>query len=55
MSYIENNRPTLDSNGDASSQYERFIYFTVALKPVMQSGRDAGQFIYKLPERDRDR
>ena len=55
LSYIENNRPTLDSNGKASSQYERFIYFTVALKPVMQSGSDAGQFIYKLPERDRDR
>ena len=54
LSYVENNRPTLDSNGNASSQYERFIFFTIALKPVMQSGAEAGQFIYKLPERDKD-
>ena len=54
LKYVENNRPTLDSNGKASSQYERFIYFTVALKPVMKSGAEAGQFIYKLPEKDKD-
>jgi len=54
LKYVENNRPTLDSNGRAASQYERFIYFTVALKPVMKSGSEAGQFIYKLPERDKD-
>ena len=54
MSYVENNRPILDANGNAASQYERYIYFTIALKPVMQSGDKAGQFIYKLPERDKD-
>jgi LPS-assembly protein len=50
LSYIENNRPTLDSTGNASSRYERFIYFTIALKPVMQSGDKSSGFIYKLPE-----
>ena len=49
MRYVENNRPTLDENGNASSRNDRFIYFTIALKPIIKSQNNSG-FVYKLPE-----
>ena len=52
LSYLENVRPILNSNGSADSEHESFILFTIALKPVMQSGAKSSQFVYKLPDRD---
>ncbi|WP_324172271.1 LPS-assembly protein LptD [Sulfurimonas sp.] len=48
LRYIENNRPILNDNG-SSSIYDRYIYFTVNLKPMMASG-GAPLFDYKLPQ-----
>ena len=50
LKYVENNRPTLDINNNPSSIYDRFIYVTVAFKPIMKSGSDSSSFIYKLPD-----
>jgi LPS-assembly protein len=52
ISYVENNRPTLDSDGNPSSQKDRFIFFTIALKPAMQAGDEMGQFVYRLPQQE---
>jgi LPS-assembly protein len=35
LRYTENNRPIL-TNNDASSIYDRYLYFTVVLKPIMK-------------------
>ncbi len=48
LKYLENNRPILTEN-DASSVYDRYLYFTVVLKPIMTSG-SGPLFDYKLPE-----
>ncbi len=37
LRYAENNRPILNSNNEADSVYDRYIYFTVVLKPLMKS------------------
>jgi LPS-assembly protein len=34
LRYVENNRPILQSGGEASSVYDKYIYFTVMLKPI---------------------
>ncbi|EDZ61777.1 organic solvent tolerance protein [Sulfurimonas gotlandica GD1] len=48
LKYLENNRPVLTDTG-STSIYDRYIYFTVVLKPMMSS--DSGPlFEYKLPE-----
>ncbi len=36
LRYAENNRPILTNNNQASSIYDRYIYFTVVLKPLMK-------------------
>lgn len=36
ISYIENNKPILAQNSSSSS-YDKYIYFTIALKPLMPS------------------
>lgn len=48
LKYLENRRPTLTTSGSTSS-YDRYIYFTVNLKPLMTSGSDP-LFEYRLPE-----
>lgn len=48
LKYLENNRPILTTN-DASSIYDRYIYFTILLKPMMESG-SSSSFSYRLPE-----
>ena len=48
LKYLENNRPILTSD-DASSIYDRYIYFTILLKPMMEAG-SSSSFAYKLPE-----
>lgn len=49
--YVENNRPILKAGGDTESIYDRFIYFTIRLKPIMPPESKSSGFVYKLPER----
>lgn len=44
LKYVENNRPT-----QYDSIYDRYVYFTILLKPFMQQ-RGTDNFSYKLPE-----
>jgi len=46
--YVENNRPVLTQSGE-SSNYDKYIYFTVALKPFMSSDNGKSDFSVKLP------
>ena len=48
--YSENNRPTIDSAGVASSIYERYLYFTIRLKPIMSSESTMSEFEHRLPD-----
>jgi len=48
LRYVENNRPILTQQ-DASSVYDRYIYFTIVLKPMM-SDSSSSDFSLKLPE-----
>ena len=51
--YVENNRPVLQQIGGVtsiSSIPEKYIYFTITLKPFMQSGENNPFFAFKLPE-----
>ncbi|NPA59169.1 MAG: LPS-assembly protein LptD [Epsilonproteobacteria bacterium] len=47
LKYLENNRPVLTENG-STSIYDRYLYFTVTLKPIMESG-SGSLFDWKLP------
>ncbi len=49
LRYAENNRPILTNNNEASSIYERYIYFTIVLKPIMKATR-SDFFGYRLPK-----
>lgn len=44
LRYVENNRPILTAEGNSNSVYDRYIYFTIILKPIGGS-----EFNYKLP------
>lgn len=49
--YVENNRPILTKSGTYNSIYDRYLYFTILLKPIMKSSPDMNSaFTYKLPE-----
>jgi len=48
LRYLENNRPILTDAG-LTSVYDRYIYFTIALTPMMSSN-SGPLFEYKLPE-----
>lgn len=49
LRYVENNRPVLYQVGEADSIYDRIIYITIRLKPIMsQKNKDSG-FAYRLP------
>ncbi|MBL0709310.1 MAG: LPS-assembly protein LptD [Sulfurimonas sp.] len=48
LRYLENNRPILNENGSGSI-YDRYIYFTINLTPMMKSG-GSPLFEYKLPK-----
>lgn len=39
IKYLENNRPILTQN-NSDSAYDRYIYFTIILKPLMRSGSE---------------
>ena len=49
--YVENNRPVLSRVGfDSNSVFDRYIFFTIALKPLMSSGRGSSEFALSLPD-----
>ena len=50
--YAENNRPILTDTGIASSIYDRYIFFTIVLKPFMTSTQANGDsnFAFRLNE-----
>jgi LPS-assembly protein len=51
LRYVENNRPILSNNGqDYNSIYDRYLYFTILLKPFMESNANTSSLSYKLPE-----
>ena len=51
VKYSENNRPFLRQNGVSSSIYDRYIYVTVVLKPLMQPSKNSSFITYKLPKK----
>jgi len=48
LQYAENNRPVL-TNGGINSVYDKYIYFTIVLKPFMQANKNSSALAYKLP------
>ena len=49
LRYVESNRPIL-TTAESASVYDRYIYFTIVLKPLMTSGAESSNFAAKLPE-----
>lgn len=49
--YAENNRPELSRSGNIVNSYDKYIYFTIALKPFMSSA-ESNFFAYKLPDEE---
>ncbi len=49
LKYVESNRPKLTQDG-ASSVHEKYIYFTIVLKPIMSSSSDSSYGI-SVPDR----
>jgi len=49
IKYREDNRPVLLQNGTSASIYDRYIYVTVILKPLMQPSKNSSLITYKLP------
>jgi LPS-assembly protein len=49
--YAENNRPILTKAGTADSIYDKYVYFTIVLKPFMQASAAQNSLLsYKLPK-----
>lgn len=48
--YVENNRPILNNIGQPDSIKDRYIYFTIALKPIMSSDNKSSGFVFRFPE-----
>jgi LPS-assembly protein len=48
IKYSENNRPILTNSGE-SSIYDRYVYVTIILKPLMQPRKNSAFITYKLP------
>ena len=51
IKYAEDNRPILDASGNPASVYDKYIYFTITLKPFMQPSANSSAFVYKLPSK----
>ncbi len=49
IKYKEDNRPVLLQNGESSSIYDKYIYITIVLKPLMQPSKNSSFITYKLP------
>jgi len=52
IKYAENRRPILTQGGEASYIYDRFVYITIVLKPLMQPGKNSSFITYKLPSNE---
>lgn len=50
LKYVENNRPVL-TTAESSAVYDRYLYFTIVLKPLMSSGSESSNFAAKLPDK----
>jgi LPS-assembly protein len=51
LKFVQNNRPVLDASGNTQGLREKYIYFTISLKPFMSTGAtDSSLFAYKLPK-----
>ena len=49
LKYTENNRPVLtNGSSDKSSMYDRYLFFTIVLKPIMKPNANNSVFSYKL-------
>jgi len=48
IKYSENNRPVLTQSGE-SSIYDKYLYLTIVLKPLMQPSANSSFVTYKLP------
>lgn len=53
LAYLENNRPILSRDGSSDSVYDRYIYITIRLKPMMRSDGTLSGFMYRLPEKSK--
>ncbi|MDK9693278.1 MAG: LPS-assembly protein LptD [Sulfurimonas sp.] len=51
LRYVENTRPILNLNGISDSIYDRYIYLTIRLKPIMSPNSNASGFAYRLPDK----
>lgn len=51
LRYVENNRPILNLSGISDSIYDRYIYLTLRLKPIMSPNSTASGFAYRLPDK----
>jgi len=49
IKYIENNRPILTQDGLESSIYDKYIYVTIVLKPIMRP-HNSSFLTFKLPD-----
>ena len=49
LRYVENNRPQLTQDRE-SSVYDKYIYITVVLRPLMKSGNRSADYGVKLPQ-----
>jgi len=52
IKYAENRRPILTQGGEASYIYDRFVYITIVLKPLMQASSNSSFITYKLPSNE---
>ncbi|OHE00116.1 MAG: organic solvent tolerance protein [Sulfurimonas sp. RIFCSPLOWO2_12_36_12] len=51
LRYVESNRPILSLSGVSDSIYDRYIYLTIRLKPIMSPNSTASGFSYRLPDK----
>jgi LPS-assembly protein len=49
LKFLENTRPILTQNGTDSID-DRYLYFTIVLKPLMASGSTSSNFAVRLPD-----
>ncbi|MDD5400798.1 MAG: LPS-assembly protein LptD [Sulfurimonas sp.] len=51
LTYLENNRPILNQYGQSDSIYDRYVYITIRLKPIMAPDSRLSGFVYRLPDK----
>jgi len=49
--YVESNRPILTNTNGSDSIYDRYIYITITLKPMMSSNNSQSAFSFRLPDK----